>query len=219
MKRTVLTSSISLLMAGIPAAFTSMAPATVVAADDGEIRGIVTNNQDKQPINEALVILQCSCLSESLETQTNSRGVYRFANLPPGTYTIQVLKQEASSSKTTQLPRAAQFRADFSINPNSRFIEDVVVVLNSEALIRPQGEGPDDGTDKTKQSAAKRRVKTGTAKAFPAAFLLWFGVSSVASPCPGCVQEIGKPSILSHSDGETILDSFPSLDQAQFSSS
>ncbi len=127
MKRTVLTSSLSLLMAGLPAAFTLLSPNAAFAADDGEIRGRVTNSTDRQPLAGALVIVQCSCLSSSLEVTTNARGIYRFSNLPPGNYTIQVLSGEADVSKVTQLPRSAQFRADFSLNPSVRFVEEVVV--------------------------------------------------------------------------------------------
>ena len=102
-------------------------PAEAKAADDGQIVGRVTNSEDKQPLSGALVLIQCSCLSSSLETTTNERGLYRFTDLPPGTYTIQVLSGEADVSRVTQLPRAAKFRADFSLNPQVRLTETVVV--------------------------------------------------------------------------------------------
>jgi len=68
------------------------------------IQGVVTHERTGEPLKGALVILQCTCLEQQLETSTNDRGMYRFGELPPGTYTIQVLKGQADSSKVVTLP-------------------------------------------------------------------------------------------------------------------
>lgn len=115
------------LSLGLPAATTSaiaaamlLAPSTAEAADNGTISGVVTK-KDGSKAGNALVILQCTCLQGTMETQTNANGLYAFRNLPPGTYTIQVLVGQADVSKVTTLPRGAKFRANFQVDPDNEF--------------------------------------------------------------------------------------------------
>lgn len=89
--------------------------ATVVA--DGSISGAVIDTNAKVPIPNALVVLQSSALLGTRETQTNDRGIYAFRELPPGTYTVQVLAGHADVSKVTTLPDGAHFRANFRLDP------------------------------------------------------------------------------------------------------
>lgn len=70
----------------------------------GVISGRVTHSETKEPIPNALVLLQCSCLQGMRETQTNTHGLYVFRGLPAGTYTIQVLAGVADVSKVVTLP-------------------------------------------------------------------------------------------------------------------
>ncbi|MEM6996575.1 MAG: carboxypeptidase-like regulatory domain-containing protein [Myxococcota bacterium] len=86
-----------------------LAPDAAAATDDTAtehdyvIRGVVRHPTGRQPIEGALVILQCSCLQEARETMTNSAGMYRFKHLPAGTYTVQVLSGTADVSKVVRL--------------------------------------------------------------------------------------------------------------------
>jgi hypothetical protein len=107
-----------------------LVPSTARAADDGTISGVVTNQKTKEKIKNALVVLQCTCLQGTRETQTNDNGLYAFRDLPPGTYTIQVLVGQADVSKVTTLPRSAKFRANFSIDPANEFRRVVRVKAN-----------------------------------------------------------------------------------------
>ncbi len=104
----------------VPAAVL-LAPQSAAAADEGAISGVVTNTKTKEKLKGALVILQCTCLQGTRETQTNESGLYAFRDLPPGTYTIQVLVGQADVSKVTTLPRGAKFRANFSLDPANEF--------------------------------------------------------------------------------------------------
>ena len=79
--------------------------ALLLALKTYAIQGVVTHERTGEPEKGALVILQCTCLEQPLETSTNERGLYRFGDLPPGTYTIQVLKGTADVSKVVTLPR------------------------------------------------------------------------------------------------------------------
>ncbi len=110
------------LAAGLVAPLSVMlAPETALAAEEGAINGVVTNAKTREKLKGALVVLQCTCLQGSRETTTNDSGLYAFKELPPGTYTIQVLVGQADVSKVATLPRAAKFRANFSVDPANEF--------------------------------------------------------------------------------------------------
>ncbi len=110
------------LATAVPLAMATMlVPSTAQAANEGTISGVLTHGKTKERISGALVILQCSCLQGPRETQTNANGLYAFRNLPPGTYTVQVLQGQADVSKVANLPRGAKFRANFTIDPDDEF--------------------------------------------------------------------------------------------------
>jgi hypothetical protein len=67
------------------------------------LQGIVRHARTREPLPNALVILQCTCLTGMREQITNEHGLYRFRDLPRGTYTVQVLAGEANVSKIVQL--------------------------------------------------------------------------------------------------------------------
>ncbi|MCB9716722.1 MAG: carboxypeptidase regulatory-like domain-containing protein [Myxococcales bacterium] len=98
----------------------------------GSISGRVTNSETKEPIQDALVILQCTCLNGTREAGTSDNGLYRFDRLPPGTYTIQVLAGQADVSKVTTLPAGARFRANFSVDPQQEFLRAIRVQTRAE---------------------------------------------------------------------------------------
>lgn len=102
-------------------------PSTAAETKSGVVSGVVRNSKTNEALPNALVILQCSCLSGARETQTNARGLYAFRDLPPGTYTIQVLAGQADVSKVTTLPGGSKFRANFSLNPKSEFKRSIRV--------------------------------------------------------------------------------------------
>ena len=97
-------------------------PADPIAADDAadaaSISGHVVDQDTREPLANALVVLQSTALQGTRETQTNDKGLYAFRDLPPGTYTIQVLYRQADISKVTTLPTGAKFRANFSLDPD-----------------------------------------------------------------------------------------------------
>ncbi|NVB40200.1 TonB-dependent receptor [Pseudenhygromyxa sp. WMMC2535] len=93
------------------------------------MNGVVENSITGEPLEYALVILQCSCLDGPQERQTSATGVYSFTGLPPGSYTIQVLSGRADVSKIAQLPSGARFRANFSLDPKQSEITVLEVVV------------------------------------------------------------------------------------------
>src|SRR5690554_1400531 len=98
-KRSLLKSLISVSLVTVPGFGVLLAPAVTEAAppssDKGVISGTVKNTTTNQPIENAVVLLQCTCLSGTQERMTNARGIYAFQDLPSGNYTIQVLAGEA----------------------------------------------------------------------------------------------------------------------------
>jgi hypothetical protein len=103
------------------------------ASDAGVFNGVIKNSVTREPIANAMVVLQCSCLSAPRERFTNERGIYSFDELPAGNYTIQVLAGRANLSKVTELPRGAKFRANFSLDP--RVVStDVIVVYDARRV-------------------------------------------------------------------------------------
>jgi len=83
---------------------TLLALAPTPASSQGIISGTIVNSKTEQPIEGALVILQCACLQGARETQTNARGLYAFRGLPAGVYTVQVLVGQADVAKIVELP-------------------------------------------------------------------------------------------------------------------
>ena len=99
----------------------------VAAADTGVINGVVKDTRTGEALENAIVVLQCTCLPEQREAMTNARGIYSFAGLPAGNYSVMVLAGQAQVTKTTQLPRGAKFRANFSVDPSKQQVIEIVV--------------------------------------------------------------------------------------------
>lgn len=118
LRKTLLFLSLATLPgAGVlPAA--GVAKAAPSQSNTGIISGTVENAADELPIEGAIVVIQCSCLSEELQRMTNARGIYSFRELPAGRYTIRVLTGKGNVSRSAQLPRGGRFRANFQIDPD-----------------------------------------------------------------------------------------------------
>lgn len=110
-------------------------PATQEHADAsfdwGEGAGAVIAGRVSDPsgasLANAIVILQSPALPTALERYTNERGIYQFADLPPGDYTIQVLAGRANVSKIVTMPADARFRANFAVDPDQDRLMGVIV--------------------------------------------------------------------------------------------
>jgi tetratricopeptide (TPR) repeat protein len=100
---------------------TNVDDAPPTALGHGVISGVVNDSRTKEKLSSALVLLQCECLLGAREMMTNENGRYAFRELPPGTYTVQVLSGQANVSKVLTLPRDDKFRANFSIDPQNEF--------------------------------------------------------------------------------------------------
>lgn len=99
----------------------------------GTIAGVVRDAAGA-PVENALVILQSTALTESQERMTSARGVYAFVDLPAGNYTIQVLAGKANVSKITMLPEGARFRANFRVAPDVEIIVGGLVWQDVRAM-------------------------------------------------------------------------------------
>lgn len=100
-------------------------PRTELFADarpGASIAGAVVDVTTHARIDGALVILQCNCLQGQREMQTGPDGIYRFRNLPPGKYTVQVLFAHANVNKAMDVAADARFAANFTIDPKDPLI-------------------------------------------------------------------------------------------------
>lgn len=92
-----------------------------VEATEGSttIAGGVFDSQSTEPIESALLVLQCDCLDGVRETQTNANGLFVFRELPPGTYTVQLLhhQQDLAESVPIQADQTARLRFVVSNEP------------------------------------------------------------------------------------------------------
>jgi hypothetical protein len=103
------------------AAACALVAAPAAAADDGKIVGVVVDERTHEPIANALVVVQCTCLAGPIQITTNEHGAYAMNGLPPGEYTLQVLSGEADVSKVVTLGAHAKLRVRFDIDPQSEF--------------------------------------------------------------------------------------------------
>lgn len=104
-----------------------LAVPAVAHASGGTISGVVRHSETKEPLADAIVIAQCTCLAEPRETRTNGNGLYAFRELPPGTFTVQVLAGQSDISKHMELERDEHLRAGFTLDPEDTLVEDVIV--------------------------------------------------------------------------------------------
>ena len=91
-----------------PAPSFSRAELPLVASERGAIQGAVYHTITGARIAGALVILQCSCIPNATETETDARGRYSFGDLPAGHYSVQVLFQDVDVNQSMDLPLGVQ---------------------------------------------------------------------------------------------------------------
>ena len=139
MRRLSIALATAILATVVGGSLTTIPAPAMAATLTGTISGVVTHSKTKERVADALVILQCSCLQGTRETQTNSNGLYAFRDLPPGTYTIQVLSGQADVSKVTTLPLGSKFRANFSIDPDNEFRSMVRVKAQAVEMTTSSG--------------------------------------------------------------------------------
>ncbi len=104
----------------------TVTPIAFTALDDpngqSRIAGTVTDVDTNERLGDALVILHCSCLPEARETETNAQGLYAFADLPPGHYTVQVLAGHGDLSRALQLPRGTRARVNVVLTASRDYV-------------------------------------------------------------------------------------------------
>jgi hypothetical protein len=104
-----------------------LAPAIAEADDDASIAGTVTDAKTKEPLDGAIVVVECVCLQQPVETTTNASGAYAVRGLPGGPYRVSVLRGSARVEKEFDVPRGAKYRASFSLDPNDGIVRKIRV--------------------------------------------------------------------------------------------
>ncbi len=82
----------------------------------GEVRGVVRDKWSGEPLPEVFLTLDCTCLPDSIWAITDSAGLYRFRELPPGRYRLRVEDiRDPLATRIAYLPLGFAWRADFRI--------------------------------------------------------------------------------------------------------
>lgn len=123
------------LLAPVPLLAASSAHAAAPAAPvRGTIVGKVTDTSTKGPARESLVVIECTCLGSPRETRTDAQGIYRFANLPPGTYTTNFFLGKSRVTKIVEVARGETMRVNTGIDPGGE--ARVVIVKRNPIVLR-----------------------------------------------------------------------------------
>lgn len=85
-----------------------LAPAPIETPTTYTLAGTVRDPNGGQPIPQALVVLQCACMQQMREAQTNDEGQYRFSELPAGQYAVTVLAGYADVTRIVQVGPAEE---------------------------------------------------------------------------------------------------------------
>ncbi len=85
----------------------------------GAISGTVADATTGSRIPDAVVVLQCTCLAQPRETQTDAEGLFTFGGLPAGTFTVQVLTAQTATTQLLDLPRGEREKLAFEVVPSS----------------------------------------------------------------------------------------------------
>jgi hypothetical protein len=88
-------------------------------ADRGLIVGAVLDVASHTPLPGVEVTLECPCLAEPGVVRSDDRGLYRFADLGPGHYTVTARVPDASLAKTFELFPGARYRAMLRMDPRT----------------------------------------------------------------------------------------------------
>ena len=119
-------AALRVALVGLPVVL-ALDPAIAAASDNATIGGVVRDKKTGAVVADAIVIVQCTCLQGQRDLRTNADGLYAASDLPTGLYTVQVLYQDANVSKIVDLPPGAKLRIDVELDPQARFIENIVV--------------------------------------------------------------------------------------------
>lgn len=154
----------------------------------GTISGVVTKRDGQEPVEGAIVVVQCSCLNEEVSVLTNARGIYRLSGLPAGVYTVQALYDDLENVRTVELPRGQKMRANLSLDKGrgSGSTTTIIVTKPIDSSVAHSGDKFDGET--IRQSTPGSTVSNG-------AYDKIIDLSPTANDGPG-----GRKTVLGESD-------------------
>lgn len=123
--------------------FYALAPGQALAAppasasSTGSISGTVTRGDKREPVANAVVVLDCACLDEEVSVYTNANGVYVADGLPAGLYTVQGFYDTVEGVRTVELTRGGSVRAHLHLRGDKR-AEDIEEVWIERGPLDPR---------------------------------------------------------------------------------
>src|SRR5688572_19464824 len=100
----------------------------------GDIRGVITD-ESGAILPGVTVTLRGRTVPGAPTTVTNEAGIYRFPNLPPGTYDIKAELQGFATSEQTGIPLSLGGTAELNVQLKvSKLAETVTVVADTPVV-------------------------------------------------------------------------------------
>lgn len=100
----------------------------------GDIRGVVTDDSGAV-LPGVTVTLRGSAVPGAPTTVTNEAGIYRFPNLPPGTYEITAELSGFSTSTQTGIPVALGGTAEINVQMKVSTLEETITVTAEAPVV------------------------------------------------------------------------------------
>jgi hypothetical protein len=107
------------------AAELTLVPVAEAGANDAVLTGVVRNPDTNERLEGATVIVTGANLQGERTQTTDSGGLYRIPDLPPGDYEVTVIYGKAKRKGTVTLRSRTTTRFDFSVRP----AEDVTEII------------------------------------------------------------------------------------------
>lgn len=101
--------------------FPNYKPREAIPVAGAEMEGVVTggvHHPGGHPLEGAMVIAMSTVLPEQQEARTDAEGSFRFEDLPPGIYTIQVLYERGNVSETFVVGSGGGWYLRFIVDPD-----------------------------------------------------------------------------------------------------
>ena len=85
-------------------------------AETASISGVVSGGDDLR-LENTLVVIEGTALSQPVEVYTNANGLFVVKDLPPGVYTVHFLRGDSDRTRTVRLAPGSRFRTNIRLYP------------------------------------------------------------------------------------------------------
>lgn len=105
------------LTALMGASLLAVAPETSASSSGGAISGVVRDRERGAPLEDAVVIVSCTCLSDPIELHTNKNGLFAATKLPAGVYSLYFAFGDGEARDEVRLGSGEKKRLRVPLDP------------------------------------------------------------------------------------------------------